>query len=171
MNFSQIIAQQEVKERLIRSVQDSRISHAQLFLGPEGGGAFPLALAYIQYILCENKKADDSCGQCAPCLKVAKLSHPDVHLSFPVILADSKTSDGLITDFRERVLETPYMNYRYWLDSIEGNNKNGVIGVDESAGILKKLVYKAYEAEYKFILVWMAEHMNPQSANKLLKII
>jgi len=171
MNFSQIIAQQEVKERLIRSVQDSRISHAQLFLGPEGGGAFPLALAYIQYILCEKKGEHDSCGQCAPCLKVSKLSHPDVHLSFPVILADSKTSDGLITEFRERVLETPYMNYRYWLDSIEGNNKNGVIGVDESAGILKKLVYKAYEAEYKFMLVWMAEHMNPQAANKLLKII
>jgi DNA polymerase-3 subunit delta' len=171
MNFSEIIAQQEVKERLIRSVQDSRISHAQLFLGPEGGGAFPLALAYIQYILCENKKAVDSCGQCAPCLKVSKLSHPDVHLSFPVILSESKTSDGVITEFRERVLETPYMNYRYWLDSIEGNNKNGVIGVDESAGILKKLVYKAYEAEYKFMLVWMAEHMNLQAANKLLKII
>jgi DNA polymerase-3 subunit delta' len=63
------------------------------------------------------------------------------------------------------------MNYRYWLDSIDGNNKNGVIGVDESVGILHKLIYKAYEAEYKFMLVWMAEHMNPQAANKLLKII
>lgn len=171
MQFAQIIGQQEVKDRLIRSVLDSRISHAQLFLGPEGAGAFSLAVAYIQYILCEKKSENDSCGECAPCLKVSKLSHPDVHLSFPVILSESKTSDGLIAEFRERSLETPYMNYRYWLDSIEGNNKNGVIGVDESAGILQKLVYKAYEAEYKFMLVWMAEHMNAQAANKLLKII
>jgi DNA polymerase-3 subunit delta' len=176
MRFAEIIGQEDVKMRLIRSAKEGRISHAQLFLGPEGGGAFALAAAYIQYILCEKRSGsdshqDDSCGSCAPCLKIAKLSHPDVHLSFPVILSESKTSDGLIAEFRERILETPYMNYRYWLDSIEGNNKNGVIGVDESAGILHKLVYKAYEAEYKFMLVWMAEHMNTQAANKLLKII
>lgn len=171
MKFAEIIGQEDVKMRLIRSVKEGRISHAQLFLGPEGGGAFPLAQAYIQYILCVNKSDADSCGECASCQKVSKLSHPDVHLSFPVILSESKTSDGLIAEFRERAIETPYMNYRYWLDSIEGNNKNGVIGVDESAGILQKLVYKAYEAEYKFMLVWMAEHMNPQAANKLLKII
>ncbi len=171
MYFNEIIGQQDVKERLTRSVKEGRISHAQLFLGPEGAGALPLALAYIQYILCQNRTESDSCGQCDSCIKVSKLQHPDVHLSFPLILADSKTSDKMVTEFREHALQTPYMNYRYWMDAIDGSNKNGVIGVDESAGILHKLIYKAYEGEYKFMLVWMAESMNMQAANKLLKII
>lgn len=171
MNFSEIIGQQGVKERLIRSVKEARISHAQLFLGPEGAGALPLALAYIQYISCKNRSETDSCGQCESCIKISKIQHPDVHLSFPLILSDSKTSDKMVTEFRDYALQTPYMNYRYWMDAIDGSNKNGVIGVDESAGILHKLVYKAYEGDYKFMLVWMAEKMNMQAANKLLKII
>ena len=91
MQFKDIIGHQEVKKRLINSVNEQRISHAQLFLGAEGSGNLPLAIAYAQFISCENKLANDSCGQCSSCVKFQKLAHPDLHFVFPV--ASNKTSN------------------------------------------------------------------------------
>ena len=65
MQFRAIIGQEELKKHLIESVQLGRVSHAQLFLGPEGSGSLALAVAYAQYISCENKGASDSCGNAA----------------------------------------------------------------------------------------------------------
>lgn len=82
MQFKEIIGQQEVKQRLINSVTENRVSHAQLFLGPEGSGSLALAVAYAQYLSCEDKQPDDSCGVCSSCRKYHKLMHPDLH--FPI---------------------------------------------------------------------------------------
>ena len=68
MQFKDIIGHESVKNRLINSVNNGRISHAQLFLGPEGCGNLPMAIAYAQYISCQNKGTDDSCGQCESCI-------------------------------------------------------------------------------------------------------
>src|ERR1700738_2788878 len=67
MQFKQIVGQDVVKQRLINSVKENRVSHAQLFLGPGGSGSLPLAVAYAQYLSCENKQEDDSCGECSSC--------------------------------------------------------------------------------------------------------
>ena len=50
MKFSEVLGQEEIKQRLIRTVKEERISHAQLFFGPAGVGKLPLAIAYAQYI-------------------------------------------------------------------------------------------------------------------------
>ena len=102
MLFSEIIGQQSIKERLIRSVKEGRISHAQLFLGPEGSGSLALAIAYAQYISCKDKKDEDSCGICPSCVKYNKLIHPDLHFVYPVALSkDIRTSTDVIAKFRE----------------------------------------------------------------------
>jgi DNA polymerase-3 subunit delta' len=44
MQFKQIVGQHAVKQRLINSVNENRVSHAQLFLGPEGSGSLRLLL-------------------------------------------------------------------------------------------------------------------------------
>lgn len=54
MQFSAIIGQPEVKQQLAELVQHNRLSHALLFLGKEGSGALPLAMAFAQYIVCEK---------------------------------------------------------------------------------------------------------------------
>ena len=41
----------------------------------------------------------------------------------------------------------------------------------ESQSILKKINLKAYEGGAKVLIVWLAEMMNNQAANKLLKLI
>ncbi|KAF0235723.1 MAG: DNA polymerase III subunit [Prolixibacteraceae bacterium] len=50
MFFKNVIGQEELKKRLIQSVQEERVSHAQLFSGPGGTGKLAMAIAYAQYM-------------------------------------------------------------------------------------------------------------------------
>ena len=55
MKFSAIPGHKRTIEKLIRSVHSKRVSHAQIFSGPEGCGSLALALAYATYISCETE--------------------------------------------------------------------------------------------------------------------
>lgn len=175
MQFSQVIGQQKIKERLIQNVKDHRISHAQLFLGKEGSGNLALALAYAQYVLCTEKGDEDSCGKCSSCIKFQKLVHPDLHFAFPVATNNSvktkPTSKDFMVQWRAALIENPYLSLSQWLQIIQVENKQGNISVHESDDIVKSLSLKAYESQYKVMLIWMPENMNIQTANKLLKQI
>lgn len=171
MLFSQIIGQEAVKNRLIRSVNENRVSHAQLFLGPEGSGSLLLAIAYAQFILCSNKQEHDACGQCPSCMKIKNLSHPDLHFSFPFVASEADVSDEVIKKFRDCFNEFPYMNLQHWTHYHADENKQPQIGVKEATGILSRLALKSYEGGYKIMIIWMAEYMNTTTANKLLKIL
>lgn len=171
MQFKDIIGQEELKKRLIQSKKENRISHAQLWLGESGYGGLPLALANIQFILCEQPTEHDSCGLCSSCQKVQKLQHPDLHFSFPTVLAEAKTSDVLYREWREITMENAYFNLKNWVDKIDDKGRKPIIGTEESQNILKKLRLKSFEGGYKVMLIWMAEEMNETCANKLLKIL
>lgn len=176
MLFEQIIGQKEVKNRLINSVNEGRISHAQLFLGEQGSGNLPLALAYAQYIMCEDKRAEDSCGVCSSCIKNNKLIHPDLHFVFPTANTEKTKgkpiSELFLNEWREIVLENQaYFTINQWQDKIETENKSLLIPERDSGEILKKLSLKTYESEYKIIIIWFPEKFNNDSANKLLKIL
>ena len=172
MLFKDVVGQEAIKIQLVQSVTRDRISHAQLFYGKEGLGKFPLALAYAQFILCQNKNDYDSCGICPSCLKSKNLSHPDITFSFPVqILDGKKTSDIFIKEWREMMLENSYSTESDWYKKNGNEKKKGIIGVDESKNILKKLSLKSFEGGYKIHVIWLAENMNDSAANKLLKII
>ena len=175
MQFKDVVGHSKIKEQLVYTVNESRISHAQLFLGPEGSGNLALAIAYAQYIACTNKQGNDSCGVCSSCQKFQKLIHPDLHFVFPV--ATSKTikkdpvSDDYISQWRTAVNENPYFNQNKWYEIIEIENKQGIISKNESYQILRKLNLKTFESEYKFMIIWLPEKMNTYAANKLLKFI
>lgn len=173
MRFASIIGQFNVKDRLIRSVREGRISHTQLFFGPEGSGSLPLAVAYAQYINCENKTDIDSCGKCLSCIKYEKLVHPDLHFSVPVTKNSDKKKEGITDDYiiewRQAFLENPYLNINEWMLAAGLENKQGLITADESNNIIRKISLKAYEASFKVCIIWQPERMNAASANKLLK--
>lgn len=172
MLFSEIVGQYDVKKRLIQSVLDDRISHAQLFLGPEGSGNLALAIAYAQYINCTSRTPEDACGTCPSCVKFNKLVHPDLHFAFPVASSSKDpVSDDYIKEWREIFLSNPYFNPNQWYAAIGLENKQGLISKNESHEILHKLNMKSFEAEYKVLIMWMPEKMNITAANKLLKII
>jgi DNA polymerase-3 subunit delta' len=161
---------------LIQSVKDSRVSHAQLFLGPEGSGKMPLALAYAQYINCTNRSESDSCGVCPSCKKFMSLTHPDLHFVFPTAtnkdVKKDPESDLFLNDWREYLTDCQgYADLSDWLNKLDIENKQGIINVRDAATIMRKLSFKAYESEFKIAIIWMAEKLNVQSANKLLKLI
>lgn len=175
MFFKDIVGQSEVKERLVTSARKGLIPHAQLFCGPEGVGKFPLALAYAQYLNCENPTDNDSCGKCASCVKYAHLTHPDLHFVFPIVKKAARKKevcDDYIADWREFVKQhNYYFNLTQWLDHIDAENSQGLIYAKESEEILRKLSLRIYEAKYKIMIIWLPEKMHESCANKLLKII
>ena len=174
MNFSQIPGQKEIKAKLLRSVKEERVSHAQLFTGPEGCGSMALALAYAQYISCEDRTVSDSCGTCKSCVKYNKLIHPDLHFVFPVIKGKKATdpvSDNYLEEWREFVKRSPYFNLNNWMDFIEVGNAQGMIFASEASEIIKKLSLKTFESDFKIMIIWLPEKMHQATANKLLKMI
>ncbi len=175
MQFKQVVGQEDIKSRLIRMVEENRVSHSLLFSGPEGNGKLAMAIAFAQYLNCKNVQDGDSCGECSSCKKYAKLIHPDLHFVFPVIKTGSvnPVSDTYIREWREFVTNRPYFSLTDWLNNIrkEGENKQGAIFTAESSEIIRKLSLKTFEGKYKVMIVWMPEKMNEATANKLLKIL
>lgn len=176
MLFSQVIGQKAVKQKLIQSVRQNRVSHAQLFLGKTGAGSMALALAYAQYINCKNRTETDSCGQCPSCVKMQKLVHPDLHFVFPTTTNKKVKKDPESELFMEEWRSFLSKNQGYgsdhdWYDHLDVENKQGTIYVRDASTIMRKLSLKSYEAEYKVMIIWMAEKLNAQAANKLLKLL
>jgi DNA polymerase III subunit delta' len=175
MLFREIIGQGEIKNKLTAIAASGKISHAYLLISQEGSGALPLAIAFARYIHCKNKTDNDSCSECPSCLKIQKLSHPDLHFVFPVATTKSvdkePVSDDFITQWRESLLQNPYMNLAEWYESLGIENKQGGINIYESKEVLRKLGLKSFESDYKIMIIWMPEKMNTQAANKLLKLL
>ncbi len=175
MFFKDIVGYRETKKKLLHIINNDRISHAQLFLGKEGSGNLAIALAYAQYVNCQQKGAEDSCGICPSCIKFQKLVHPDLHLVFPVATNEKVKKDPVSANFleswRAAFLNNPYFTLADWQEIAETGNKQLLINTKESSDILKALSLKTYEAEYKIMLIWFPEKMNASSSNKLLKIL
>lgn len=180
MFFRDVIGQTAIKQQLIRAVAENRVSHAQLFLGPEGSGNLAMAMAFAQYINCEDKQtvglpdgsmSADSCGVCPSCTKAAKMIHPDIHNTFPYIKDDDHDlcADWMAA-WRDFVLQTPYGSYNDWISSLTDTNKQGNITAKECQEILRRLSLKNYESPYKVQILWLPEYLGNEG-NRLLKIL
>ncbi len=194
MLFKDVIGQHAVKQHLTEMVEQNRLSHALLFLGKEGSGALPLALAFAQFVVCQPGAAPvvedlfggmsalssgpkfihpDHLEEVDSYQKANQLVHPDLHFSFPVITkkaGEKPTSSDYISDWREFVKQFPYGNVYDWLQMIGAENKQGNITAEECNDIMRKLSLKSFEAGHKILLLWMPEYLGKEG-NKLLKLI
>ncbi len=170
MKFSEILGQEYLKTHLLKSTDNGRIPHAQLFVGKEGSGTLPMAIAYAQYILCNTNSNPESCE-----LKCSKLVHPDLHFSFPVATTNTVKKDPVsnlfFEEWRSFIAKNSYANLFEWLQHIGIEKKQGQISVYEAKEITKALKLKSYEGGYKVMLIWMPEKMHISAANKLLKLL
>jgi len=174
MQFKEVIGQQEVKQLLLKMAGSGRIAHALLFMGQTGSGTLPLAVAFAQYLNCENPLPDDSCGQCPSCRQYEKLSHPDLHFVVPVNSTDEvkkPRTDDFIMQWRQAFTSNPYLTLNDWYQAIGIEKKQGIIAAEESAGITQKLFLKSFSGRFKVLIMWYADKMNAATSNKLLKII
>ena len=175
MRFSEILGQDYIKNHLVKSASLGRIPHAQLFVGPEGSGTLPMAIAYAQYILCQNSGPENDGGNESCNLKFDSISHPDLHFIYPTVTTeDVKTkpkSLDFIAEWRAFLTENPYAGSFDWYRTLGVQNKQGLIRVEDAHEVLRLLALKSYEGGYKVMIIWMAEKMNSEAANKLLKIL
>lgn len=178
MQFSQVIGQEDVKDRLRKAFREGRIAHALMFLGPEGSGNLALALAFAQYISCQNKTENDSCGVCHSCKKISSLQYVDMHFTFPYYnkskadsIDEKTTCNDWIQQWREHLKSSPYTTIDLWRSDLTKDNKQLTITVAEASNITHNLSLKSHDGGYKFQIIWMAEYLKPDTANKLLKII
>ena len=175
MLFSEILGQEHIKNHLTQSASSGRIPHAQLFVGPEGSGTLPMAIAYAQYILCSNQNGENTGENVACNLKFDKIAHPDLHFAYPTVttteVKKSPKSIDFITDWRQFILQQPYGGLFDWYAVLGVENKQGEIRVDDAQEILKSLALKSYEGGHKIMIVWMADKLNISASNKLLKLL
>lgn len=175
MFFKDILGLSHIKNHLVQSADNGRIPHAQLFVGPEGCGTLPMALAYAQYVLCKNTNGENNTGVATCNIQCEQYAHPDLHFAFPVANSDRvkkhAVSNHYMKEWRSFLLEQPYGNLFDWYRLIGIEKKQGQIGVDEAQDVVKKLTLKSYEGGYKVMLIWMADKLNTAAANKLLKLI
>jgi DNA polymerase-3 subunit delta' len=198
VQFKDIIGLGETKQHLIDMVQQNRLSHALLFLGKEGSGMLPLALAFAQYVCLQPNtgakpaatglfgeeavaapvrhtpaEADAWMEKQPAFSKAAKLVHPDIHFTYPVIpkkSGDKPVSTDYATEWREFINLYPYGNAFDWLQFIAAENKQGNITAEECSDIMRKLSLKSFESPYKILVLWMPEYLGKEG-NKLLKLI
>jgi len=173
MLFESVVGQYAAKEGLMKMWHNSLLPHALLISGHEGTGGLPMALALAQYIFCENKAGDDSCGVCPACQKTSKLEHADLHISFPSIPPKTGVkamSRHYMQVFREFIAQIPYGSTYDWLQFINAENKQGNITAEECREIIDSLNLKSYEGGKKVLLMWRPEYLGKEG-NILLKLI
>ncbi|MCF8380794.1 MAG: DNA polymerase III subunit delta [Bacteroidales bacterium] len=184
MYFREIAGQDSIKKRLIQSVKTGRISHSQLIYGPQGSSKLALALAYARYILCTDKGDEDSCGKCPSCIKIDKYVHPDLHFVYPTAPKEDKSEEGTnskedkkskdenyLGEWRAAISENPYLSEYNWYEKIGIEKKQGMIKKKDARDILRTMALKAFESDYKILIMWLAERMNATVSNRLLKIL
>ncbi len=174
MDFSEVIGHQHIKSHLVKTVENGRIPHAQMFLGVNGSGLLPMAIAYASEVL--SSQYEKGGAEYISCRnKVSKLMHPDLHFVYPVNTSDiakkNAISDNYAEGWRNFVLNNPYASLFEWLQSLGLEKKQGNISKYEAENISKKLSLKAFEGGYKVMIIWMADNMNSECANKILKLV
>ena len=177
MSLDTVIGQSSVKERLLEDLRADRVPHALMFTGPAGSGKLALAVGFAQALLCQHPGEDGRpCGECPSCKMAAKLEHPDLHFTFPIVrgakIKDAKDalSDYFIKEWRARLLESPYFDLNDWLEDMNAANQQASYYVAEADNIQRKLALKSNQGGRKVMIVWLPEKMNQETANKLLKL-
>ena len=135
MRFADIPGLSETKAKLVDAVKQSHIAHAQLFVGKPGALNFPIALAFANFLHCQNRSDADSCGTCAACSKSLKYIHPDTSFVFPLgNIKNDKDEDRFKAEitktWRAFLLEQPFGDLSDWTNYYGGEDKQALISRD-----------------------------------------
>lgn len=174
MRFADIKGHASTIEALRQMADTGRIPHAIMLGGQPGIGKMRLARAFAQYVHCSHRSGGDSCGVCPSCLQHQSLNNPDMHYIFPVIKQKSSgraVSSDYMEEWREMLDTDSYMDPSIWLSTIDAGNSQPKIFVHEADDINAAASLSAFSEDYKIFLIWLPEKMQPEAANKLLKLI
>lgn len=170
MKFSDIAGDRmNIRTALAGMVDSGRVPHALMFHEDDGGGAVPLAIAFLQYLMCSDRRQGDSCGSCPTCNKVSKLIHPDIHFLYPV------TGGTAVADYAQQwrtlVTQEPSFTVNRMREAFGMEGKSPLIAVAQVKELLEKLSLNSLEGGYRCVVIYLPELMNADAGNRLLKLI
>ena len=172
MDFSEVIGQEEAKQRLLKMAADKHVPHALLFCGPYGSGKMALAMAFASYLLETSSASPESTKA-----MLKKWEHPDLHFTYPTIKLPNTSSEyqPISSDFAKEwhkmIMEGTYFNIRKWMNEMGATTQQAIITGAESDNISRQLALKSSQGGYKVSIIWLPERMNQTSANKILKLL
>lgn len=174
MRFADIIGNVEAVNALRAMVDSDRIPHALLLSGPAGIGKMMLARAFTSYLNCENRQNGDSCGVCPSCRRIAAGSNPDIHFFYPIYKLKSSNkerSEDYASEWSEMLKDSPFMDITYWMELMRGENSQPRIYVNDASEISRISALSSFADRFKIFIIWLPERLQPDAANKILKIL
>ena len=173
--FDQVIGQQEAQARLLQLVREERLPHAMMLCGPSGSGKMALAMGFAKVLL--TPTGGNSQAAASSRAMLDKWEHPDLHFTYPTIKLPSMSSDhkpvsdDFSREWHELIMGGPYFTMTQWLEQMGGENQQAIITAGESDALIRKLALKSSQGGYKVSIIWLPERMNPECANKILKLL
>ena len=154
------------KEELKSIVNSGRIPNSLLFQGPNGSGKLRSAVDFANNVL--NIGAQNTTNI------IENISHPDLHIVFPIPSSEKKkenSCDLYINEWRDFVLQNKFnVTTKDWVDKLE-TKKQPQISIQIVSELSKKLSLSSFASGYKVVLFWMADRLNEEAGNKLLKLV
>lgn len=174
MKFSDIPGHEKTKDALRQLADSGKMPHALMLSGPSGIGKMMLARAFMQYVHCEHPVNGEPCGECQSCRQHLGFNHPDTHFIFPMVRNKAKkieSSQDCLEQWYRMLNECPEMTPERWIEILDIGNSQPMIYVTDSDNIVRADSYSSFNSKYKFFTIWLPEKMNPDAANKLLKVL
>ena len=138
------------------AINQHRVSHAYLFIGPNRVGKRTLAIDFARALNCHAQDTTTPgwaelqpavpCGQCSACDRIARSSHADVQI------ISSSTQSSKDTDAK-------------------ATQRRVMIGIELIKDIQSDAMLEPYEGRAKVFIIDEANRMSPDAANALLKTL
>ena len=117
MNWSEVIGQEDIKQKLTSMVDDEHVPHAMILCGPYGCGKMAMAMAMASYLLTEGSvRINPQFNKANSEAMIGQWEHPDLHFSFPTIKRAGMSADhqpvsgDYAKEWRQMLMQGPYFN-------------------------------------------------------------
>ena len=163
----------KISDELERIVESKRIPNALIFETDGLNSELEMSLEFAKKILLSNEQ--NPVNQNKIVKELYSLSYPDLHIVFPIPISNNKKKDLYDYHYKawsEMALKNNMkVSLSKWKETISYGNKQPIINIDSVRSVIKKLAVSSFHSNFKIVIFWMADKMNEEASNMLLKTI